>query len=58
MVGLLPERDPNHMELCATHADRLVPPVGWVVHDERPGAEIPGGIPGLDEAAEPEALRS
>jgi hypothetical protein len=35
MVDLLPERDPNHMELCADHADRLVPPIGWVVEDER-----------------------
>ncbi len=37
MVDLLPERDPNHLELCAEHADRLVPPIGWTVHDERAG---------------------
>lgn len=39
MVDLLPEFDPNHMELCSTHADRLVPPIGWVVQDERAGRE-------------------
>ena len=37
MVDLLPERDPNHLELCAEHADRLVPPIGWTVQDERAG---------------------
>ena len=41
MVDLLPEFDPNHLELCAAHADGLVPPIGWVVRDERGGARAP-----------------
>lgn len=38
MVDLLADHDPNHMELCARHADALVPPIGWLVQDERDGA--------------------
>jgi hypothetical protein len=41
MVDLLPEFDPNHLELCADHAERLVPPIGWSVQDERGGARSP-----------------
>jgi uncharacterized protein DUF3499 len=52
MADLLPEHDPNHMELCAAHADRLVPPIGWVVQDERHGAEGPGMFVGLDHEHE------
>ncbi len=37
MVARLPEFDPNHLELCADHAARLVPPIGWSVQDERTG---------------------
>jgi hypothetical protein len=33
--NLLPETNPNLMELCTRHADRLRPPVGWQVRDER-----------------------
>jgi uncharacterized protein DUF3499 len=29
------EHDPNHLELCHEHADRLVPPIGWALHDVR-----------------------
>jgi hypothetical protein len=32
---LLPERDPNLLDLCREHADRLTPPVGWRVRDRR-----------------------
>lgn len=36
MVGdLLPERDPNLLDLCREHVERLTPPVGWVVRDVR-----------------------
>lgn len=52
MADLLPERDPNHLELCAVHADRLVPPIGWVVRDERHGAERPVSPLGLDHEHE------
>lgn len=33
--NLLPERDRNFTELCMRHADRLTPPLGWDVRDER-----------------------
>lgn len=32
---LAAERDPNFMELCQSHADRMTAPVGWTRHDER-----------------------
>jgi hypothetical protein len=54
MVDLLPERDPNHMELCADHADKLVPPIGWVVQDERAGRPESGDPFALDRPQQPE----
>jgi hypothetical protein len=33
--ALLPERDPNLLDLCAPHVERLTPPVGWLVDDAR-----------------------
>ncbi len=36
LVGeLLPDRDPNLLDLCREHVERLTPPVGWTVHDRR-----------------------
>lgn len=36
LVGdLLPERDPNLLDLCREHVERMTPPVGWIVHDRR-----------------------
>ncbi len=35
---LLPERDPNLLDLCLRHAGALTPPVGWLVEDARLGA--------------------
>jgi hypothetical protein len=35
VVDLLAELDPNLLELCARHADRLSPPMGWRVTDRR-----------------------
>lgn len=32
---LLPRRDPNLLDLCAGHADRLTPPLYWRRLDER-----------------------
>jgi hypothetical protein len=29
------ERDPNLLDLCREHVDRMTPPVGWTVRDER-----------------------
>ncbi|MFN2544830.1 MAG: DUF3499 family protein [Actinomycetota bacterium] len=38
IVDLVAERDPNLLELCGPHTDRLSPPVGWRVTDNRSGA--------------------
>jgi hypothetical protein len=35
IVGLLTERDRNLLDLCREHVDRMTPPVGWTVRDER-----------------------
>jgi len=36
VVGdLVPEPNPNLVDLCSAHVERLTPPVGWRVRDER-----------------------
>jgi len=40
ITDLLPERDPNLLDLCSEHVERMTPPVGWVVRDERAAAPI------------------
>ncbi|MGH2528484.1 MAG: DUF3499 family protein [Actinomycetota bacterium] len=36
VVGdLVPEPNPNLVDLCTQHIERLTPPVGWSVRDER-----------------------
>jgi hypothetical protein len=36
VVGdLTPDRDPTVLDLCAEHVERMVPPRGWSVRDER-----------------------
>ncbi len=37
---LLPERDPNLLDLCGDHVGRMTPPVGWTVKDERSDATV------------------
>jgi hypothetical protein len=32
---LSPEPDPNHLELCRTHVERMTPPMGWVLLNAR-----------------------
>ena len=32
---LVPARDPNLLDLCAEHLQRMTPPVGWLVDDDR-----------------------
>jgi hypothetical protein len=36
------ERDPNLLDLCREHVDRMTPPVGWTVRDLRPAAALAG----------------
>jgi hypothetical protein len=36
VVGdLTPEPDQNLVDLCSAHVERLTPPIGWRVRDER-----------------------
>jgi hypothetical protein len=35
VADLVAERDPNLLDLCREHVDRLTPPVGWNLRDER-----------------------
>ena len=35
---LVPERDPDLLDLCEEHVARMTPPVGWTVRDERVSA--------------------
>jgi hypothetical protein len=37
---LIRERDPNLLDLCDEHVDRMTPPVGWTVRDERVSAPV------------------
>ena len=32
---VLPQRDPNLIDLCASHADSMAPPYGWSRLDDR-----------------------
>ncbi len=41
MGDLLAERDPNLVDLCEGHADRLTAPYGWTRVDERTAAAEP-----------------
>lgn len=40
VTDLISERDPNLLDLCEEHVQRMTPPVGWVVRDEREAATI------------------
>jgi hypothetical protein len=40
---LVPEPNPNLVDMCSQHAERLLPPVGWRVLDER--APVPTAHP-------------
>jgi Protein of unknown function (DUF3499) len=37
---LLPERDPNLLDLCARHVSGMTPPVGWSVDETRAEALV------------------
>jgi hypothetical protein len=32
---LSPDRDPNLVDLCGEHAERLTPPIGWRIVRQR-----------------------
>ena len=35
VTELTGERDPNLLDLCRGHVDRMTPPLGWTVTDRR-----------------------
>ena len=35
LVDLIREPDPRFVDLCDEHIERLIPPIGWVVRDDR-----------------------
>ena len=35
VTDLAPERDPNLLDLCRDHVERMTPPLGWSVADRR-----------------------
>lgn len=37
---LFPDRDPNLLDLCGEHVDRMTPPVGWTIQDNRAEAAV------------------
>jgi hypothetical protein len=43
---LLPQNDPNLLDLCVSHAGRLTPPLRWRLLDERSEHEVPAGAEG------------
>lgn len=38
---LIPDPDPNFMDLCGGHADRLKVMVGWSIRDQRSAVQVP-----------------
>lgn len=40
VADLTAERDPNLLDLCREHNDRMTPPVGWTVRDLRATAAL------------------
>jgi hypothetical protein len=41
LVGeLAPDTDPSLVDLCLEHADRLTPPLGWRIVDQRVAAAV------------------
>jgi hypothetical protein len=40
ILDLIAERDPNLLELCASHATGLSPPLGWRVEDRRACVDV------------------
>jgi hypothetical protein len=43
VADLLPEADPNLLDLCGEHVARMTAPVGWTVRDVRTAAPALAG---------------
>jgi len=35
VADLRAERDPNLLDLCREHVERMTPPIGWLMEDRR-----------------------
>ena len=49
VTDLQPDRDPNLLDLCREHVDRMTPPLGWSVADRRSLAtsgSVPSSVSG------------
>jgi hypothetical protein len=40
IMDLLPDPDPNLLDLCGEHVDKMTPPVGWVIRDARSAVAV------------------
>jgi Protein of unknown function (DUF3499) len=40
IMDLLPEADPNLLDLCREHVDKMTPPVGWVIRESRAAVAV------------------
>ena len=47
LADLVPERDPNLIDLCGAHADAMIAPYGWELIDDRRPIQVPERIPEL-----------
>jgi hypothetical protein len=49
LVDLIREPDPRFVDLCDVHIAKLIPPVGWVVRDDRTDlpADVSRGVRGI-----------
>lgn len=45
VADLIPERDPNLIDLCVGHANSMVAPYGWDLIDDRRPIELPERLP-------------
>jgi hypothetical protein len=45
IADLIPERDPNLIDLCDSHADTMIAPYGWELVDDRRPVEVPELVP-------------
>jgi Protein of unknown function (DUF3499) len=44
VADLIPQQDPNLMELCEDHTERMTPPFGWTLVDTRRVPVVPGVV--------------
>lgn len=45
VADLIPDRDPNLIDLCDAHADAMIAPYGWELVDDRRPIEVTDLLP-------------